>query len=75
MSFNYSTSAQERESTPYPKHEAVFDSQCHHVQRVQLFSGLEQSEMTEIAAVARNLRKGRGEFVYMPGDQPTSSTS
>ncbi len=39
-------SAEKLQSTHHPRHEAVFDSQCHHVQRVQLFSGLEQSEMT-----------------------------
>ena len=65
-------SAQNLQSTYHPRHEAVFESQCHHVQRVQLFSGLDQSEMTEIAAAARNLRKGRGEFVYMPGDRADS---
>src|SRR5687768_11168581 len=64
--------AEKVQSTHHPRHEAVFDSQCHHVQRVQLFAGLEQSEMTEIAAAARNLRKGRGEFVYIPGDRADS---
>jgi CRP/FNR family transcriptional regulator, cyclic AMP receptor protein len=44
----------------------------HHVQRMQLFSGLDQREMTEIAAAARNLRKERGEFVYLPGDRADS---
>ena len=65
-------SAENLQSTYHPRHEAVFDSQCHHVQRVQLFAGLEQNEMAEIAAAARNLRKGRGEFVYMPGDRADS---
>jgi CRP/FNR family transcriptional regulator len=36
---------------------------------VQLFSGLESEEMSRIAAHARNLRKTRGEFIYMPGDR------
>jgi CRP/FNR family cyclic AMP-dependent transcriptional regulator len=62
-------SAEKLVSTHHPRPEAVFDSQCHHVQRVQLFSGLEQSEMTQIAAAAHSLRKGRGEFIYMPGDR------
>jgi len=44
------------------------DTQCQHVQRIQLFSGLEQTEMIQIAAAARGLRKKRGEFIYMPGD-------
>src|SRR5688500_3970816 len=65
-------SAEKFQSTHHPKREAVVDCQCHHVQRVQLFSGLEQSEMTEIAAAARTLRKERGEFVYMPGDRADS---
>ncbi|HKG46605.1 MAG TPA: Crp/Fnr family transcriptional regulator [Pyrinomonadaceae bacterium] len=64
--------AEKLQSTHHPRHEVVFASQCHHVQRVQLFSGLEQSETTEIAAAACNLRKRRGEFVYMPGDQSDS---
>ena len=64
--------AEKRQSTHYPNHEAVSNSQCHHVQRVQLFAGLEQSEMTAIAAAARNLRKRRGEFVYIPGDRADS---
>src|SRR5687768_3991071 len=65
-------SAEKFQSTHHPKREAVVDCQCHHVQRVQLCSGLEQSEMTEIAAAARTLRKERGEFVYMPGDRADS---
>src|SRR5688572_4679858 len=65
-------SAEKFQSTHHPKREAVVDCQCHHVQRVQLFSGLEQSEMTEIAAAARNLRKERGELVYIPGDRADS---
>ena len=65
-------SAEKLNSTHQPQHEVVVDCQCHHVQRVQLFSGVEQSGMTEIAAAARNLRKGRGEFVYMPGDRADS---
>jgi CRP-like cAMP-binding protein len=57
-------------STPelhHSRHEAVFDN--NRVQRMQLFSGLDQSEMARIAAAARSLRKARGEFVYMPGDR------
>jgi CRP/FNR family transcriptional regulator, cyclic AMP receptor protein len=53
----------------HPRHE---DTHCQHVQRVQLFSGLEESEMKQIAAAARSLRKERGEFVYMPGDRADS---
>ena len=37
--------------------------------RVQLFSGLGPEEMSRIAEHARNLRKTRGEFIYMPGDR------
>ncbi len=48
------------------------DTQCQHVPRVQLFSGLEQTEMKQIAAAARGLRKKRGEFIYMPGDSADS---
>ena len=65
-------SAEKLQSTHHPRQEAVFVGECRHVQRVQLFSGLEQREMTEIAAAARNLRKGRGEFVYTPGDRADS---
>ena len=65
-------SAESLQSTHHPRHETVSDCQCHHVQRVQLFSGLEPSEMSAIAAAARSLRKERGEFVYMPGDRADS---
>jgi len=65
-------SAEKLQSTHHPRHESIFVGECRHVQRVQLFSGLEQSEMTEIAAAARSLRKGRGEFVYIPGDRADS---
>ena len=65
-------SAEKLHSTHHPRQEAIFDSKCHHVQRVQLFAGLEQKEMAEIAAAAHSLRKGRGEFVYMPGDRADS---
>jgi CRP/FNR family transcriptional regulator, cyclic AMP receptor protein len=65
-------SGEKFQSTHHPRNEAVFVNECHHVQRVQLFSGLEQDEMTEIAAAARNLRKGRGDFVYIPGDRADS---
>lgn len=37
-------------------------------QRVQIFSGLGAEEMSGIAAHARSLRRARGEFIYMPGD-------
>jgi CRP/FNR family transcriptional regulator, cyclic AMP receptor protein len=56
----------------HQRHADAFDSQCHHVQRVQLFSGLDQSEMKQIAAAARHLPKKRGEFVYVPGDRADS---
>ena len=65
-------SAENLQSTQHPRHEAVVGCQCQRVQRVQLFSGLEPSEMTAIAAAARSLRKERGEFVYMPGDRADS---
>ena len=38
-------------------------------QRVQLFFGLGSEEINSIAAHARSVRKGRGEFIYMPGDR------
>ena len=44
------------------------DTQRQHVQRIQLFSGLEQTAMKQIAAAARGVRKKRGEFIYLPGD-------
>jgi CRP/FNR family transcriptional regulator, cyclic AMP receptor protein len=50
----------------------AFESTCHHVHRVQLFAGLEPGALSEIAAAAHSLRKGRGEFVYMPGDKAES---
>ena len=65
-------SAENLQSTQHPRHEAVVGCQCQRVQRVQLFSGLEPSEMTAIAAAARSLRKERGKFVYMPGDRADS---
>jgi len=37
-------------------------------QRVQIFSGLNQDEMSHIAIRARSLRKARAEFIYLPGD-------
>lgn len=37
--------------------------------RLQLFDDLSPSDMSEITAAARSLRKERGEFVYMPGDR------
>jgi CRP/FNR family transcriptional regulator len=37
--------------------------------RVQIFSGLDNTEMTRMAAHARSVRKARGEFIYMPGDR------
>ena len=40
-----------------------------HNPRVQLFSGLGPEEMSRIAEHARNLRKTRGDFIYMPGDR------
>jgi CRP/FNR family transcriptional regulator, cyclic AMP receptor protein len=49
-----------------------FESNCHHLHRVQLFAGLEPGAMSEIAAAAHSLRKVRGEFVYMPGDKAES---
>lgn len=69
---SYLSSAKESQSAHRARHEDVVDNQCHHVQRVQLFSGLEQSEMTKIATAAHSLRKGRGEFIYMPGDRADS---
>lgn len=36
--------------------------------RVNLFFGLNKDEMSEVTACARVLRRGRGEFIYMPGE-------
>ena len=68
----YLRRAKAPQSAHHPRYEDAFDNHCHHVQRVQLFSGLDQGEMTKIAAAARSLRKERGEFVYMPGDRTDS---
>ena len=58
---------------PLPiQHSRHENAQCQHVQRVQLFSGLQESEMRQIAAVARSSRKERGEFVYLSGDRADS---
>ena len=38
-------------------------------QRVQIFSGLSSEEVDRLATRARGQRKGRGEFIYMPGDR------
>jgi CRP/FNR family transcriptional regulator len=38
--------------------------------RPQIFSGLAPDEMSRVVTHARSLRKGRGEFIYMPGDCP-----
>ena len=62
----------ESPSTAHLRHEDLRDTQCQHLQRVQLFSELEPSHMKQIAAVARSLHKRRGEFVYLPGDRPES---
>ena len=40
-----------------------------HPQRAQIFCGFGPEEMSRIAAHARSLRKGRGEFIYIPGDR------
>lgn len=60
------------QSTSDPSHESGSVSRSHYRQRVQLFSGLSEVEMKTINAAARNLRKERGEFVYMPGDTANS---
>ena len=65
----YLSSGKQPQPFHHSRHE---DTQCQHVQRVQLFSGLEEGEMKQIAAAARSLRKERGEFVYMPGDRADS---
>lgn len=52
--------------------ESVFASECHHGQRVQLFSGLSEIEMKQITAAAHSLRKTRGDFIYVPGDKAQS---
>lgn len=65
----YLSSGKESQPIHHPRHEYT---QCQHVRRVQLFSGLDESEMKQIAAAARSLRKERGEFVYMSGDRADS---
>jgi len=62
----------ESQFTPDPNHENGFVSQFCYRQRDQLLSGLSEGEMKTINAAARSLRKGRGEFVYMPGDRANS---
>ncbi len=62
----------EPQFTAEPNHENDFVSPSRHRQRVQLLSGLSEVEMKTINAAARCLRKGRGEFVYMPGDRANS---
>src|SRR5215207_11128662 len=57
------------QSTHHARHEDISDHHCRHVQRVQLFSGLDQGEMSKIAAAARSFNKRPGEFIYMPGDR------
>lgn len=37
--------------------------------RVQLFFGLGSEDINRIATHARSVRRGRGEFIYMPGDR------
>jgi CRP/FNR family transcriptional regulator len=39
-----------------------------HGNRINLFFGLSQDEMSSIKTYARSLRKARGEFIYRPGD-------
>ena len=68
----FTASTKESQSTHRAIHESVYPSQCHHSQRVQLFSGLSEIEMKQITAVAHSLRESRGEFVYMPGDRADS---
>ena len=58
--------------TSDPSHENGSTSHSHYPQRVQLFSGLSEVEMKTINAAARCLRKERGEFVYLPGDNANS---
>ena len=68
----FTGSTKESQSARRAIHENVYASQCHHGQRVQLFSGLSEIEMKQITAAAHSLRKRRGEFVYMPGDKADS---
>jgi CRP/FNR family transcriptional regulator, cyclic AMP receptor protein len=65
-------SIRKSQSTSDPSHENGSASHSHYPHRVQLFSGLSEVEMKTINAVARRLRKERGEFVYMPGDRANS---
>lgn len=68
----FSESTKKSQSARGPLREPVVADNCHHSQRVQLFSGLSEVEMKEITAAAHSLRKQRGEFVYMPGDRADS---
>lgn len=65
-------SVQGRRSNQHLRPKKVVESLSCHSQRVQLFSGLEQSGMNRVVEAARSLRKERGEFVYMPGDRADS---
>ena len=52
-----------------PSSSATFPGPSRQPQRVQILSGLEPDELTRVSARARSLRKGRGEFIYLPGDR------
>jgi CRP/FNR family cyclic AMP-dependent transcriptional regulator len=43
---------------------------CAH--RVGIFLGLSPDEMSRVTTCARNLRKARGEFIYLPGERADS---
>lgn len=57
---------------PFPRIDSQWKDIQAAFQRVQLFSGLSPDEMKQITAVARSLRKRRGEFIYLPGDRADS---
>jgi CRP/FNR family transcriptional regulator len=49
-------------------HEGANPDRQARAHRVQIFYGLSQDEMACVAACARAVCKGRGEFIYMPGE-------
>jgi len=56
-------------SQPGRAAEAHNPDQPPHGRRAQLFTGLSPEEVSRVADHARALRRGRGEFIYVPGDR------
>jgi CRP/FNR family cyclic AMP-dependent transcriptional regulator len=66
---SYAGGARHQQSNQHPRPEEAAEGPSRHGRRIQLFSGLEPGEMSQVVAAARPLRKERGEFIYMPGDR------